>query len=376
MAMAAGIRKVCLYSTFCQQGRSKVDTSLRPFTSLQDGKYLQRKLNSRLRTRSFTVAVKDRNTSEMAALGSLTFWCGSEKVVGEAHQFFTEVLKCEPIQPPALKKMDGYTQLDTYSASFYLDGVQVEFRSYPIVSRIRKLLSFPARCGLLSVGISNTSMNEDGADLMSRSSMLLLSFTNFPKVSPIVTESKTLDAEVGKVNQIASLKEVALGVDEDKLNHTLSVLYPISSETVSPSARKLVCSTFSSMETYTNVRVIPGNISTIILRVKDRKQFMEQYFDFDYSSLFTLAEIGKTGAHHGDTSVQLHNILGLDLRISDTKETQAFFYEMPIASEEDTAKFGGRTDMGNMSCVSVVGMEGKERMTRIPASLVKKFSRL
>jgi len=153
------------------------------------------------------------------------------------------------------------TSADVYLSSVVLDGTTMEFVSYPIVSRLRKFFSLPARCVLLSIGISHPSLVESGhSDLLNRSRILPLAFMNYPHISPVlVGRNSNKDSPNSSVD--VTIKEIVLGVEDDCLDDVTKNIFHMSDDVIGPCVTRFSRAD-SAAACGTNLRIIPGFASS------------------------------------------------------------------------------------------------------------------
>lgn len=313
-------------------------------------------------------------------VGSITFWCSDESVVDRAHRFFDEALGCKSEMPP---HRESHTSgiMPRYRSSVRAKDIRVEFVAYPWIAKIREAFSLPSCSRLVSLEVWSSSgiagVAQDAPAFDTPRSLLPLCVLRSPYISPTVRivggrgcGSKGLGGseEARESGKVSSIKEIVLGLHDEQVSSASSALRDIAQRKL---GHGLMSFGEESAEA-TAVRVIPSTCSTVVFRVDDCEKAREA---IGQGSNCAFAAIGRNGISQGDYSIILSELAGLDLRISDCETHQAHFYETPESHQGDQAEFGERDDMGQMSCVSVVGMEAKHRMRALPSSLVQRVSR-
>ena len=336
-------------------------------------------------------------------VGSITFWCSDTAVVDKAHDFFHRALgfesECAPHHETQSQSLSSATSplrprwspnRYPYRSIVTTKDIRVQFIAYPWVSKIRELLSLPRCSRLLSLELSTSEIVCDRQPPAARPTeaalrtLLPLCLLSKPVVSPTLRvcqreqrdsidlgsspEPSEDDAHSAGRGRVSGIKEIVLGLEDQKVSRMAATLQALAKRKLSHG----LLSFGDDNGEATAVRVIPSKCSTVVFRVDACQTAIES---IGRASRCSFAAIGRNGMSRGDFSLESPGLAGLDLRISDSDTLQAHFYETPESSRSDQANFGERDDMGQMSCVSVVGMEAKHRMRSLPSSLVQQVSK-
>lgn len=287
---------------------------------------------------------------------------------------------------------DGFEKRGkNYSKSVSIGTVDFSFFTVPLVSGMRRFLRNKHQCRLIKVDLLSNTTNHPNKDTeyghtnvgveepsLNRTKLLSLALTNRPDVSPEVSfvHSSSMCSCIPPEPQRAEnqssvrLKEMILGFEPSAFTEISSRL-----RTDWTGLLEMNSNPMPNIYSFNSVflRVLPSSSSTIVLKASsgDFGDNSPRGIDLADNEHVEICNIGNNGGSEGDLLFSFPQLAGLNVRISHNDEVKGYFYENPESWQEDTMELGGRDDMGQMSCSSVVGMEAKDRLKKAPGRLLQ-----